>query len=116
MNNVNKVIITGNLTRKPELRYTRKGRAVAEIPIASHRNFKNKEGEILEETTYVDVSAFGRLAEVMAEYLEKGKCVFVDGRLYLSRWTNDDGSKRSKLKIIADKIQFLSKKAVVEPN
>jgi len=107
MPNLNHVMIMGNLTRDPELRYTPKNVAVVNIGIAVNRRWRNQEGEQQEETTFVDCEAWGRTAEVMNEYLRKGRPVYVDGRLRLDQWQDKEGNNRSKLKVVVDNFQFL---------
>lgn len=107
MPNLNRVMIMGNLTRDPELRYTPKNVAVANIGIAVNRRWRNQEGEQQEETTFVDCEAWGRTAEVMNEFLRKGRPVYVDGRLRLDQWQDKEGNNRSKLKVVVENFQFL---------
>jgi single-strand DNA-binding protein len=108
MPNVNIVIIAGFLTRDPEMRYTQKGSAVAQGGIAVNRTWKTETGETREEVTFVDWTAFGRTAEVMSQYLKKGKPVLLQGRLKLDQWDDKQtGAKRSHLKVIAESFQFL---------
>ena len=106
----NKVLIMGNLTRDPELKQTPSNQSVAQIAIAMNRKFKDREGNMREETTYVDCEAWGRTAEVMAQYLSKGKPVFVEGRLKLDQWQDKDGNNRSKLKVVIESFQFIDSK------
>jgi single-strand DNA-binding protein len=104
----NKVILIGNLTRDPELRYTPKGMAIAKIGLAVNRNWTNEAGEKKEEVTFVDVDVFGRTAENAAQYLKKGRSMMVEGRLKLDSWDDKTtGQKRSKLGVIGEMIQFL---------
>ena len=109
---VNKVFLIGNLTRDVELRNTLGGAAVCDIGIAINRTFysgKEGEKEKKEETTFVDVTVWGRQAETCAEFLEKGRKVHIEGRLSLDTWEDkESGQKRSKLKVTADNVQFLS--------
>jgi len=107
MASYNRVLLMGNLTRNPEIRYTPSGTAVADIGLAINENFKNKAGEMVEQTCFVDVVVWGRQAETSAEYLHKGSPVFVEGRLQLDQWENQQGEKRSKLRVRADRVQFL---------
>jgi single-strand DNA-binding protein len=100
----------GNLTRNPELRYTPSGTAVSDLGLAVNESFKNKAGEVVEQTCFVDVVVWGRQAETASEYLHKGSPVFVEGRLQLDQWENKEGEKRSKLRVRADRIQFLGTK------
>ena len=108
MASYNRVLLMGNLTRNPELRYTPSGTAVSDLGLAVNENFKNKAGETVEQTCFVDVVVWGRQAEIASEYLKKGSSVFVEGRLQLDQWENQQGEKRSKLRVRADRIQFLS--------
>ena len=110
MASYNRVIIMGNLTRDPEIRYLQSGMAVSDIGVAVNDKRKNANGEWIEETTFVDVTLWGRTAEVVGEYLSKGSPIFVDGRLKLDSWETQDGQKRSKLKVVADKMQFIGGK------
>src|SRR3981081_2538754 len=106
MASFNKVILLGNLTRDPEVRYTPKGSAVADLGIALNRQYTLENGEKREEVTFVDVTFWGRTAEVAGEYLKKGRPVFVEGRLQLDSWDDkQSGQKRSKLKVIGENMQ-----------
>lgn len=108
MPNLNKVMLIGNLTRDPEVRFTPKGTAVAEIGLAINRNFTSDNGEKREETTFVDVTLWGRLAEIAGDYLKKGRPAYIEGRLQLDTWDDKtSGQKRSKLKIVAEGLQLL---------
>jgi single-strand DNA-binding protein len=108
MANFNKVIIMGNVTRDIELRYTPKGTAVADITIASNRVRSGESGEKIEETTFVDVTLWGRTAEIAHQYCGKGKPLFVEGRLQQEKWVDKaTGGNRSKLKVVADNIQLM---------
>src|SRR5882762_10819578 len=98
MANFNKVILAGNLTRDPELRYTPKGSAIADLSVAVNRTWKTETGETKEEATFVEVAAYGRTAEVIAQYLKKGRPILIEGRLKLDQWDDKQtGQKRSKL-------------------
>jgi single-strand DNA-binding protein len=104
----NKVFLLGNLTRDPEVRYTPKGSAVADLGIAVNRQYTLDNGEKREEVTFVDVTFWGRTAEVAGEYLKKGRSVFIEGRLQLDTWDDKtSGQKRSKLKVIGEMMQML---------
>lgn len=103
----NRVILLGNLTRDPELRYIPSGMAVSDIGVAVNDRRKNANGEWIEETTFVDVTLWGRTAEVASEYLSKGSPIFIEGRLKLDTWEGTDGQKRSKLKVICERMQLL---------
>lgn len=108
MANLNKVLLLGNLTRDPELRYTPKGTAVADIALAINRVWTNEQNQRQEETTYVDITLWGRQAELAQQYLTKGRGCFVEGRLQMDTWEDKaTGQKRSKLKVVAENLQFL---------
>ena len=107
MASYNRVLLMGNLTRNPEIRYTPSGTAVSDLGLAVNESFKNKAGETVEQVCYVDVVVWGRQAETASEYLHKGSPVFVEGRLQLDQWENQQGEKRSKLRVRADRVQFL---------
>ena len=107
MANYNKVLLMGNLTRDVELKYTTSNQPVAHIGLAVNRRYKTGDGEQKEETTFVDCEAWGRTAEVMNEYLAKGRPVFVEGRLRLDQWKDKDGNNRSKLKGVIDNFEFV---------
>jgi single-strand DNA-binding protein len=111
MASINRVFLMGNLTRDPELRYTPGGSAVTEIGLAVNRRYKAQSGEMQEETTFVDITVWGRQAENVNQYLSKGRPVFVEGRLQLDSWETQDGQKRSKLKVVADNVQFLGSRS-----
>jgi single-strand DNA-binding protein len=108
MPNLNKVLIMGNLTRDPEIKYTPKGTAVADISLAINRVYSTDQGERREETTYVDVELWGRQAEIAGEYLRKGRPVFIEGRLKLDTWDDKQtGQKRSKMRVVGEALQLL---------
>lgn len=108
MASFNKVILVGNLTRDPELRYTPKGVAIAKIGLAVNRVWTSESGEKKEETTFVDVDIFGRTAENVAQYMRKGSPILIDGRLRFDQWDDKQtGQKRSKLGVVAETVQFL---------
>ena len=108
MANFNKVILAGNLTRDPELRYTPKGLAIAKIGLAINRSWKAETGEAKEEVTFVDIDAFGKQAETIGQYLKKGRPVLVEGRLRLDQWDDKQtGQKRSRLGVVLENFQFL---------
>ena len=104
---MNKVIILGNLTRDPELRYLPSGGAVCTTGIATNRRFKKTDGSQGEEVCFIDVTFFGRTAEVANQYLSRGKKVLVEGRLKLDQWTDNQGIKRSKHSITAETLQMI---------
>lgn len=108
MANFNKVILLGNLTRDPELRVTPKGTSVCQFGLAVNRVFRAGEsGETQEETTFVDLEAWGRQAEVISKYVSKGNPLFVEGRLKFDSWESKEGDKRSKLKVIVENMQLM---------
>ena len=108
MANFNKVILAGNLTRDPEVRYTPKGTAIAKLGLAINRTWKTETGETKEEVTFVDIDAFGRQAEVISQYLKKGRPILVEGRLKLDQWDDKQtGQKRSRLGVVLEGFQFL---------
>src|SRR5438128_6841773 len=108
MASFNKVILLGNLTRDPEVRYTPKGSAVCDLGLAVNRQYTLENGERREEVTYVDVVLWARLAEIAAEYLKKGRPVFIEGRLQLDTWDDkQSGQKRSKMRVIGENMQML---------
>lgn len=112
MANVNKVILLGNLTRDPEVKYTPKGTAVCDISLAINRTTGGKDGtEKKEEVTFVDITLWGRVAEVAGEYCKKGNPLYVEGRLATESWDDKEtGKKRSKMKVIGENIQLLGGK------
>ena len=113
MANFNKVILAGNLTRDPELRYTPKGTAIASFGLAINRRWKSETGEMKEEVTFVDVEAFARQAEVVAQYMKKGRPFLVEGRLRLDQWEDKNThQKQSKLKVVLEGFSFIDTKGV----
>jgi single-strand DNA-binding protein len=106
----NKVILVGNLTRDPELRYLPSGSAVCNTGIATNRRFKTQSGEQKEEVCFIDITLFGRTAEIANQYLNKGKKVLIEGRLKLEQWTDQSGAKRSKHTVTVDTMQMLDGK------
>ncbi len=108
MASFNKVILVGNLTRDPEMRYTPKGVAIAKIGLAVNRVWRNEAGESKEEVTFVDIDAFGKQAETIAQYVKKGSPLLVEGRLRLDQWDDKQtGQKRSRLGVVLEGFQFL---------
>src|SRR5258708_23581285 len=106
MANLNRVLLIGNLTRDPEIRYTPKGTAVADIALAVNRVFTGEDGEKREEVTYVDVVVWSRLAEISEQYLKNGRPVFIEGRMRLdSSADKQTGQKRSRLRVVAENLQ-----------
>ena len=112
MASFNKVILVGNLTRDPELRYTPKGMAITKIGLAVNRNWTAENGEKKEEVTFIDVDIFGRTAENVAQYMKKGRPILIEGRLRLDQWDDKQtGQKRSKLGVVGETVQFLGSPA-----
>lgn len=112
MASFNKVILAGNLTRDPELRYTPKGTAIARLGLALNRSFTTEGGEKREEVTFVDVDAFGRQAEVISQYMRKGRPILIEGRLRLDQWEDKNThQKQSKLRVVLESFSFLDSKA-----
>lgn len=109
MASFNRVILVGNITRDVELRYTPGGMAVTDLGLAVNDRRKNQAGEWVEETTFIDVTLWGRTAEIASEYLGKGAPVLVEGRLKLDTW-EQDGQKRSKLRVVGERMQMLGAK------
>jgi single-strand DNA-binding protein len=108
MANFNKVILAGNLTRDPELRYTPKGTAIARIGLAINRNWTTETGEKKEEVTFVDVDAFGKTAEIIGQYFKKGRPILMEGRLRYETWEDKQtNQKRSKLGVVMESFQFM---------
>jgi len=108
MASFNRVVLVGNLTRDPELRYTPKGTAIAKIGLAVNRVWTNEAGEKKEEVTFVDVDVFGRTAENVGQYMRKGRPILIEGRLKLDQWDDKQtGQKKSRLGVIAENVQFL---------
>ncbi len=111
MANVNKVILIGNVTRDPEIKYTPKGSAVTDLGLAVNRFYTTDSGEKREETTFVDVTLWGKTAELAGEFLKKGRPVYIEGRLQMDTWEDkQSGQKRSKLRVVGDTMQFLDRK------
>ena len=116
MPNLNKVMLMGNLTRDPELKYTPKGTAIADFALAINRNWKTETGEKREETTFVGCVAFGRVAEIIGEYCKKGNPLYVEGRLTQESWDDKtSGEKKSKTKVTVENIQLLGGKQQSSP-
>ena len=110
MASYNRVVLVGNLTRDPELRYISSGAAVTEIGLAVNDRRKNQSGEWVEETQFIDVTLWARTAEVASEYLSKGSSVLIEGRLKLDRWEKE-GQKHSKLRVVGEKMQMLGSRS-----
>lgn len=110
MASFNRVILMGNLTRDVDLRYTPNSLPVCDIGLAVNDRRKSASGEWVDETTFVDVTLFGRTAEIAGEYLRKGSPVLIEGRLKLDQWENNEGQKRSKLKVVCENLRMLGGK------
>ena len=108
MASFNKVILIGNLTRDPEVKYTPKGTAITDIGLAVNRTYSSDSGEKKEEVTFIDITLWGRTAEIVGQYCKKGRPLMVEGRLQLDSWDDKQtGQKRSKLKVVGENIQLL---------
>ena len=108
MASFNKVILMGNLTRDPEMRYTQSGQALVKFGLAVNRKYRNKTSqEMVEETTFVDIEGWGNQAETFNQYMSKGRPVFIEGRLRFDKWEDKNGQKRSKLCVVMENFQFL---------
>jgi single-strand DNA-binding protein len=106
---LNKVFLIGNLTRDPELRVTPKGTAICQFGLAVNRQFKDESGQTRDETSFIDIEAWGKQGELVSKYLTKGSPAMVEGRLKLDQWEDkQSGQKRSKLKVVLENVQFLS--------
>jgi single-strand DNA-binding protein len=110
MTSFNKVILMGNLTRDPEVRYTPNGTAVANFAVAVNRRYKQGD-ETRDEVSYFDIVVFGKQAEACGQYLNKGDGILVDGRLQQRRWETEDGQKRSKIEVVAQSVNFMPKRS-----
>ena len=107
MASFNKVLLLGNLTRDPELRHTPTGSPVAEFGLAVNETYKNKAGETVEQTCFAEIVVWGRQAETCDEFLKKGSNAFIEGKLQFEQWETQQGEKRNKLKVRADRVQFI---------
>ena len=107
MASYNRVILMGNLTRDPELSYTPSSTPICKFGLATNHKWRDQSGELREETCFVDCTAFGRQAETLNQYMRKGRPLLVEGRLQFSQWTNQEGQKRSKLAVVAERCQFV---------
>ncbi len=107
MANYNRVILMGNMTRDPQLKYLPNNTAVCEFGLAVNRNWRDREGNQREEVCFVDLAAFGRQGEVINQYMSKGRPILVEGRLKYDTWTGQDGQKRSKHSIVVDNVRFV---------
>ncbi|VVM07912.1 single-stranded DNA-binding protein [Methylacidimicrobium tartarophylax] len=109
MADLNRVFLIGNLTRDPEVRYTPKGTAVGDLSVAVNTSVRGQDGQVKEETCFVDIVAWGRQAETSKEFLHRGSPIFVEGRLQFEQWETREGEKRSRLRVRAERIQFLAR-------
>lgn len=117
MASVNKVILVGNLGRDPEVRYLPNGNAVANVTIATSSKYKNQAGEMVEETEWHRVSFFGKLAEIVGQYLKKGRSIYVEGRIKTRKYTDKDGVEKYATDIVANEMQMLgSREGMGEPS
>jgi len=107
MASFNKVILLGNLTRDPELRSTPSGMSILKMGLAVNRKYKNAQGELQEEVSFIDIDAFGHQAETIHKYVSKGSPLLVEGRLRLDQWEDKEGQKRSKLGVVLETFQFV---------
>ena len=115
MASYNRIIMMGNLTRDPEVKQLTSGQTVCRFGLASNRQFKNRQtGTMVQEVCFVDVDVWGPQAEVCKQYLQKGRGVLIEGRLKLDSWQDQDGAKRSKHSIVADRVTFISGAAVAQ--
>ena len=114
MSSMNHVILMGNLTRDPASRTTPGGLAVADLGLAISDNYKDKDGKLVERTCFTDIVVWGRQAETCQQYLKKGAPVLVEGKLQLDQWKTDSGENRYKLRVRADRVQFLGRTAGAE--
>ena len=115
MASFNKVILLGNLTRDPELRYTPQGSAVCEFALALNYQYTNKQtGQKVEAVSFIDIVAWGKTGEICAEYLKKGRQVMIEGRLKQDRWEAQDGKKMSKVRVTAENVQFVGSRPAGE--
>ena len=112
---LNRVVLSGRLTRDPDRRYASDATAITSLPLAFHRRYRTRQGEMTEHTGYVTVMCYQRLAEVCAQYLHSGSAVVVEGRLQMREWTSARGEKHQGLEIRADSVHFLEKAATTGP-
>lgn len=111
MANYNRVFLLGNLTADPESRDLPTGGIVTDLRLAVNRTYRNREGEQTEEVSFIDCTAYGRTAEVARDYLKKGRPVFLEGRLHQDRWETNEGDKRSKLKVVVERLVLMPRRA-----
>lgn len=107
MASYNRVILMGNLTRDPELRYLPSGMALCEFGLAVNRRYRDRDDNQKDEVCFVDITAWGRQAETINQYMSKGRAILIEGRLKFDQWTSQDGQKRSKLSVVAERFQFV---------
>lgn len=107
MSSFNRVILMGNLTRDPQLKYLPSGTAVCEFGLAVNRRYRDREGNQKEEVCFIDVTAFEKRGETINQYMSKGQPILIEGRLKLDTWTGQDGQKRSKHSVVVDNFQFV---------
>lgn len=108
--NLNNIILAGHLTRDPQVKSIANDRTVANFGLAVNRRYKSPEGELKEDSTFVEVEAWGRTAELVGQYLVKGSPCFLEGRLKMDSWQDKDGNQRSRLKVVAENVQFIGNK------
>ena len=106
--NLNHVTVAGRLTRDPQVKALANDKVVADFGLAINRRFKGADGEVKEDATFLDIEAWGRTAELVGQYLAKGSPVYIDGRIRIDQWQDKDGGRRSKVKIIAESVQFIA--------
>ena len=116
MSSVNKVILIGNVGKDPECRYTEAGTALANLTLATTNRWKNKQGEPQEETEWHRVVAYGKLAEIIEKYVQKGKPLYIEGRLQTRKWTDKQGVDKYTTEIIAESVQMLGQKSRKDDN
>ena len=116
MSGVNCVMLLGHLTRDPELRYIPSGAPVAQFGLGVNRRWRTEAGELQEQACFVGVVAWGKQAETVAAHLTKGRAVFVEGRLQLDQWQTESGERRSRLKVVAQRVTFLARGDRAEPS
>ena len=107
MTNINLVVVAGNVTRDPELRYTASGSAVCDVGLALHRRYQSAGGELQEETSFVEVVVWGKQAEAVAAHMAKGRALLVEGRLQQDSWETETGERHSRVKVVAHRVSFL---------
>jgi single-strand DNA-binding protein len=107
MASLNKVFLMGNMTRDPELRYMQNGKALVSFGLAVSRSWTSPEGEKKEDVCFVDISMFGKRAEIISEYFSKGSPIFIEGRLQFRQWESKEGQKRNALRVVAEDFQFI---------